>query len=97
MRIITITPRTRVGSLLLGLAVLGAGVALVLVGFALLATLAIGGTLLAAGAAVYYKLRGPGREVLRSPDQTRAELDPANEVFSEDSRVLPPGESRDVR
>jgi hypothetical protein len=94
MRIITISPRTRLGSLLLGLAVLGAGVALVLVGFAVLAGLVIGGTLLATGAAIYYKLRAFAHPTLGSPEQPRAELDPAQEVFSDDSRALPPS-SRD--
>jgi hypothetical protein len=94
MRIITFSPRTRAGSLLLGLAILGAGVALLVVGFALLAAVAIGGTLLAAGAAVYYKLRGHGGESLRSSDGVRAELDPGAEVFSDDSLKLPPVERR---
>ena len=71
MRVYTFTTRNRGSSLLLGLLVLGAGAALLVLGLALLAGVAIVGGLLGTGIVAYRMLRGQ-----RSPAIERGTVSP---------------------
>jgi hypothetical protein len=81
MRIYSLTTRNRTSGLLLGLAVLGAGVALLLVGIALLATLAVTGTAVGSGVMLYRALRHKHQPRLGDPRSSTTVLDPTLEVF----------------
>ena len=88
MRVYTISTRNRGVSLLVALLVLGAGAALLVLGLALLAGVAIVGGLLGTGILAYRALRGKRNPPLeRTGDM--AGLDPSLEVFTE-PRVLKP-------
>ena len=58
MKVYSLTVRNRFTATLLALAVLGAGAALLVVGFALLAGLAVAGGVLGTGVMIYHRLRG---------------------------------------
>lgn len=81
MPVYTFTTRNRGASLLVGLLVLGAGVALLMLGIALLAGVAIVGGALGMGVIAYRALRGKRHAPLESPPQATA-LDPSLEVFA---------------
>jgi hypothetical protein len=81
MRMYSLTTRHRTGGLLLALAVLGAGVALLLVGIALLATLAVAGAVVGSGFMLYRALRGKHQPRLDDPRSSATILDPALEVL----------------
>jgi|SRR5688500_10039496 len=81
MPIFSITVRNRWLALLLGLVVLGAGAALLVVGLALLAAVALAGGALAMAIIAYRKLRGIPAHPLRTPSHSG--LDPSLEVFPE--------------
>lgn len=81
MRVYTFTTRNRGASLLVGLLVLGGGVALLLLGLALLAGVALVGGVLGTGIVAYRMLRGKSNQPLSRPTAT-AELDPSLEVFA---------------
>jgi hypothetical protein len=85
-KLYTITMRSRAAGLALALGIVGVGALVLFLGFALLATLTIGGVLLGTGAAAYRLLRGGRRGV---PQQHfHSGLDPALEVRPP-SRHLP--------
>ena len=81
MRMYSLTTRHRTSGLLLGLAVLGAGVALLLVGVALLATLAVAGSVVGFGVMVYRGLRRKHQPQLGDSRSSTTILDPTLEVF----------------
>jgi hypothetical protein len=81
MRVYTFTTRNRGASLLVGLLVLGGGVALLLLGLALLAGVALVGGVLGTGIIAYRMLRGKSSQPLSRPTAT-AELDPSLEVVA---------------
>jgi hypothetical protein len=85
MRIYSLSVRNRSSGLLLALAVLGAGAALLLVGVALLATLAVAGAVVGSGVALYARLRGRNRPALGNAGLAVTAFDPAldpvREVF----------------
>ena len=85
----SITVRNRWLALLVGLLVLGAGAALLVVGLALLAALALAGGVLGMAIIAYRKLRGIPAHPLRTPSHSG--LDPSLEVFPE-HEVLPADE-----
>ena len=82
MKVYSLTVRNRFTATLLALAVLGAGAALLLVGFALLAGLAVAGGVLGTGVMIYHRLRGT-RPTLPGAmgDRREMPLDPSLEVF----------------
>lgn len=82
MKVYSLTVRNRFTATLLALAVLGAGAALLVVGFALLAGLAVAGGVLGTGVMIYNRLRGT-RPTLPGAVGGRREmpLDPSLEVF----------------
>jgi hypothetical protein len=86
MAVYSLTIRNRGIALLLGLVVLGAGAALLVVGIALLAAVAVAGGLLGLGILAYRKLRGVPTQPLGMGSETG--LDPSLEVFPE-PEVLP--------
>lgn len=94
MKVYSLTVRNRFTAMLLALAVLGAGAALLLVGFALIAGLAIVGGVLGTGFAVYNRLRGTRAPLPRAAGWQSIGLDPALEVFPDQplagERLLPP-------
>jgi hypothetical protein len=81
MPVYTFTTRNRGASLLVGLLVLGAGVALLMLGIALLAGVAIVGGALGMGVIAYRALRGKRHAPLEPPSQATG-LDPSLEVFA---------------
>jgi|SRR5690242_8515409 len=85
MQVYTFSTKNRLVALLATLVVLGAGAALLLVGLALLASVALAGGVLGAGVLAYRALRGQ-RTVAQQGYVTR-ELDPSLEVFPEPRRV----------
>ena len=88
MPVYTFTTRNRGASLLVGLLVLGAGAALLVLGLALLAGVAIVGGVLGTGVIAYRALRGKSTPSLEgSPASTR--LDPSLEVFAEPPMLEP--------
>ncbi len=95
MRVYTFTTRNRGASLLVGLLVLGAGAALLVLGLALLAGVAIVGGLLGTGILAYRALRGKRAEPLERPTRV-GELDPSLEVFA-DPRAIPRSADEQVR
>ncbi len=86
---LSITVRNRWLALLVGLLVLGAGAALLVVGLALLAAVALAGGALGMAILAYRKLRGIPAHSLRTPSHSG--LDPSLEVFPE-HEVLPTDE-----
>lgn len=86
MQVYTFSTKNRVVALLAGLVVLGAGAALLLVGLALLAGLAVAGGVLGTGVLAYRALRGQRNAPIERGSTTSA-LDPALEVFAEPRRV----------
>lgn len=93
MPVYTFTTRNRGTSLLVGLLVLGAGAALLMLGLALLAGVAIVGGVLGTGVIAYRALRGTLNPPLERPDTT-TRLDPSLEVFAE-PRLLEPNADND--
>ena len=89
MPVYTFSTRNRGASLLVGLLVLGAGVALLVLGLALLAGVAIVGGVLGTGIVAYRMLRGKLHPPLEPPRGT-TELDPSLEVFSPQPRLREP-------
>jgi uncharacterized membrane protein YebE (DUF533 family) len=93
MRMYSLTTRHRTSGLLLGLAVLGAGVALLLVGVALLATLAVAGSVVGFGVMLYRALRRKHQPQLEDQRTSATLLDPTLEVFPHETtnsgRALP--------
>ena len=86
MQVYTFSTKNRVVATLAALVVLGAGAALLLVGFALLAGVAVAGGLLGAGVLAVRALRGERTGSFRSPSAGSA-LDPSLEVFPEQPRI----------
>ena len=93
MRIYTLTTRNRTSGLLVGLAVLGAGVVLLLVGMALLAALAVAGVVVGSGVVLYRGLRRKHQPRLGDMRAGGSVLDPTLEVLpreaSKSRRELP--------
>jgi hypothetical protein len=81
MKVYSLTVRNRFAASLLALAVLGAGAALLVVGFALLAGLALAGGVLGTGLMLYHRLRGTRMSLPNSTYGQRIQLDPSREVF----------------
>ena len=82
MRVYTFSTRNRGLGLLAGLLLLGAGVAFLILGVALLAGIALVGGVLGTGIVAYRMLRG--RPVVTMPQQPSAtRLDPSLEVFAD--------------
>ena len=88
MRVYTFSTRNRGTSLLVGLLVLGAGAALLVLGLALLAGVAIVGGLLGTGIIAYRALRGKPAVPLERPTSVDG-LDPSLEVFPEPRAIAP--------
>ena len=86
MQVYTFSTKNRVVAVLAGLVVLGAGAALLLVGLALLAGLAVAGGVLGTGLLAYRALRGQRSAPLERGSTTSA-LDPSLEVFPEPRRI----------
>jgi hypothetical protein len=82
MQVYTFKTKNRLVALLVTLVVLGAGAALLFLGLALLAGLAVVGGVLGAGALGYRAIRGPTHPPLRSSSSVSG-LDPALEVYPE--------------
>jgi len=96
MQVYTFSTKNRVVATLAALVVLGAGAALLLVGFALLAGVAIAGGVLGAGVLAVRALRGERKASLRTPSAGSA-LDPSREVFPEQPRIGQPQPNDDPR
>jgi hypothetical protein len=86
MQVYTFSTKNRVLALLATLVILGAGAALLVLGLALLAGVAIVGGALGTGLVAYRMLRGQKRAPLPSA-AARTGLDPSLEVFT-DQRVI---------
>jgi hypothetical protein len=87
MKVYSLTVRNRFTATLLALAVLGAGAALLVVGFALLAGLAIAGGVLGSGVMIYHRLRGTRATLPGAIGSWREmPLDPSLEVFPDAGR-----------
>lgn len=87
MQVYTFSTKNRVIAILATLVILGAGAALLLLGLALLAGVAVVGGVLGTGLVAYRMLRGDKRGPLPRAS-AHAGLDPSLEVFS-DHRALP--------
>src|SRR5688572_21291120 len=88
MPVYAFTTRNRGASLLVGLLVLGAGAALLVLGLALLAGVAIVGGLLGTGILAYRTLRGKRATPLERSTSV-PDLDPSLEVFAEPRAIAP--------
>lgn len=86
MQVYTFSTKNRVVATLAALVVLGAGAALLLVGFALLAGVAIAGGVLGAGVIAVRALRGERRDPLHAPSHGST-MDPSLEVFPDQPRI----------
>ena len=86
MQVYTFSTKNRVVAVLATLVILGAGAALLLLGLALLAGVAVVGGVLGAGFVAYRTLRGEKRGPLPH-GAARTGLDPSLEVFS-DQRAI---------
>ena len=87
MQVYTFSTKNRLIGLLAALAILGAGAALLLLGLALLAGVAVVGGVLGTGIVAYRMLRGEKRAPLPHAS-TPTGLDPSLEVFA-DQRAIP--------
>ena len=96
MPVYTFSTKNRVVATLAALVVLGAGEALLLVGFALLAGVAVAGGVLGAGVLAVRALRGERRDPLHAPYHGRA-MDPSLEVFPDQPRIGHPEPNDDPR
>jgi hypothetical protein len=96
MQVYTFSTKNRVVATLAALVVLGAGAALLLVGFALLAGVAIAGGVLGAGMLAVRALRGERKAPLYGPSG-RSALDPSLEVFPDQPRIAQPEPNDDPR
>lgn len=88
MRVYSFSTRNRGTSLLVGLLVLGAGAALLVLGLALLAGVAVVGGLLGTGIIAYRALRGKSAAPLERSTSVDG-LDPSLEVFAEPRAIAP--------
>jgi hypothetical protein len=96
MQVYTFSTKNRLVALLVTLVVLGAGAALLFLGLALLAGLAVVGGVLGAGMLAYRAIRGPSPASLhRAPSMSG--LDPTLEVFPEPRAIDAPSEPNDDR
>jgi hypothetical protein len=86
MPVYTFSTKNKVVATLAALVVLGAGAALLLVGFALLAGVAVVGGVLGTGLLAYRAVRGQRTPPLRNSWRSSG-LDPALEVFPESGRI----------
>jgi hypothetical protein len=95
MKVYSLTVRNRFTATLLALAVLGAGAALLVVGFALLASLAVAGGVIGSGIVLYHRLRGTRPTLPGAMAWREMPLDPSLEVFPDarntTDRSLPAG------
>ena len=89
MQVYTFSTKNRVVATLAALVVLGAGAALLLVGLALLAGVAIAGGVLGAAVLAVRALRGERKAPLGA-SSAGAALDPSLEVFQEPRRIDQP-------
>lgn len=89
MQVYTFSTKNRVVAVLATLVVLGAGAALLLLGLALLAGLAVAGGVLGAGLLAYRAIRGERPAPLRG-SASMSGLDPALEVFPERGAIDAP-------
>jgi hypothetical protein len=96
MPVYTFNTRNRLVAVLATLGVLGAGAALLLVGLALLASLAVAGGVLGAGILAYRAIRGQRPSPLAGSTPRRG-LDPALEIFPESRPIDAPGPNEDSR
>lgn len=96
MQVYTFSTKNRVVALLAALVVLGAGAALLLVGLALLAGVAVVGGVLGTGVLAYRALRGQKKPTLDGTASWRT-LDPSLEVFPEPGRIGEPEPNDDPR
>ena len=94
MQVYTFSTKNRIVGLLAALVVLGAGAALMVLGLALLAGVAIAGGVLGAGVLAYRALRGQPSPSIRGP-RASGDLDPSLEVFAEPRRVDDPSAPND--
>lgn len=94
MKVYSLQVKNRFTAALLAIAVLGAGAALLVVGFALLAGLAVAGGVIGTGMMLYHRLRGTRPTLPNSMGWREVPLDPSLEVFpdarSVNERLLPP-------
>lgn len=96
MQVYTFSTKNRLVALLAALVVLGAGAALLLVGLALLAGVAVVGGVLGTGLLAYRAFRGQKQSTLHgSPAFTT--LDPSLEVFPESRQIGEPEPNDDPR
>jgi hypothetical protein len=99
MQVYTFSTKNRIVALLATLVILGAGAALLLLGLALLAGVAVVGGVLGTGLVAYRMLRGDKRAPLPHASAGTG-LDPSLEVFA-DQRAIPdqstPGPNDDRR
>lgn len=93
MQVYTFSTKNKVVATLAALVVLGAGAALLLVGFALLAGVAIVGGVLGTGLLAYRAVRGQRHAPVGSMRGTG--LDPALEVFPDERRIDDPAAQGD--
>jgi hypothetical protein len=96
MQVYTFSTRNRLVALLAALVVVGAGAALLLVGLALLAGVAVVGGVLGTGLLAYRALRGRKSSTLRG-GPAWATLDPSLEVFPEPQQIGEPEPNDDPR
>ena len=96
MQVYTFSTKNRVVAVLAGLVVVGAGAALLLVGLALLAGLAVAGGVIGTGLLAYRAVRGQGHPPLREPS-TQTTLDPSLEVFPEPRQIESAEPNKDPR
>lgn len=82
MKVYTFSTRNRGAGLLAGLLLLGAGAALLVLGVAILAGVAIVGGVLGTGLVAYRMLRGKPAATFQPPPSAHR-LDPSMEVFAD--------------
>ena len=80
-----ISTRSRAGAIALAIAVIALGGVFLVFGLVLLAGLAAVGTVLGAGLMAYHRITGRWPSFLRQSAAPRRTLDPAHEVFPEDT------------
>jgi hypothetical protein len=96
MQVYTFSTKNRFVALLAALVVVGAGAALLLVGLALLAGVAVVGGALGTGLLAYRALRGRKASTLKG-SPAWSTLDPSLEVFAEQRRIAEPEPNDDPR
>lgn len=95
-KVYSLTVRNKVGAVAFAAVIVGLGIVLLTVGFALLAGLAVAGGVLGAGFGIYNRLRGHKQALPDGDRRNQSGLDPALEVRPIEASVIRQIKNREI-